>query len=317
MISEEVLESAILELLTRAARVLPDDVKRAYVEWREHAGSEIARVHLDAIIENWKIAEAKCVPVCSDTGLPMVYAAVGERSAAGGGLSGLKRAAVRAVARGTESIPLRPNVVDPFTRENSRNNVGVLVPVMHIEIDPLLEGVEITVICKGGGGEAGTRFRRLWPAHGLAGLKSYILEEVAILDQRGQTCPPSVLGIGIGGTSELTMALAKMAAVLRPVGDRHPEGRIARLEEELLEGINLLETGPMGMGGKPSVLDVHIEYASTHLASLPVALAFQCGANRRATAFIGQDGSVEPRGYAQAWISMMRERSGICRTPGN
>jgi len=148
--------------------------------------------------------------------------------------------------------------------------------------------VEVTCTPKGGGTELFLQSfaRTLLFADGTKGLKKFVLESLVQGNIHGKTCPPNIVGVCIGGTTDLCVKLAKEAAVLRAVGDRHPEPRIAKLEEELLDAINMTGIGPLGMTGKTTALDVHVEYAYTHLAGFPVGVANQCPAARISTALI-------------------------------
>jgi L(+)-tartrate dehydratase alpha subunit len=167
------------------------------------------------------------------------------------------------------------------------------MPRVEIRFDPAIDFLEIIGVPKGGGSEIfGTFYRMLYPSDGMRGVASFVLDCVKQSSFAGGTCPPNVVGIGLGGTADLCMRIAKEAAVLRPVGDRHPEARIADLERELLSTIEDSDIGPMGMGGRSSVLDVHVEYAVTHTAALPVAFNAQCSLCRRKVARLTADGEV-------------------------
>ncbi|HDD72281.1 MAG TPA: fumarate hydratase, partial [Candidatus Bathyarchaeota archaeon] len=193
----------------------------------------------------------------------------------------------KAVSRATLEVPLRPNAVDPISRENTGDNTGRLVPWLDLE---LVEGdsLELTVVPKGFGSEMMARLRCVPAAEGFEAVKRFIISSV--LEAGGKPCPPIVLGVGMGGVAETAMRLAKRA-IARPVGERHPEERISELEEELLEAINETGIGAMGLGGRTTALDVHVEYAHTHTVGTPVALVFQCWCARRASAIIEPDGS--------------------------
>ncbi len=194
-----------------------------------------------------------------------------------------------AVKKATKDIPLRPNTVDPFTGENHKDNTGDNIPYITWDF---VEGsnVWITALPKGGGSENMSKLGMLKPGVGIEGVKDFVVTEM--IKAGGNPCPPTIVGVGIGGGADLAMKLGKKS-LLRPVGDRHKDKTIAAIEEELIKRINDSGIGPMGLGGKTTVLDVHIEKAHRHPASLPVGIAVQCWANRRAKMVIHSDGSWE------------------------
>jgi tartrate/fumarate subfamily iron-sulfur-dependent hydro-lyase alpha chain len=155
---------------------------------------------------------------------------------------------------------------------------------------------QISYVAKGGGSECfgGTRYRVVAFADGLTGIKKTVIDWYIAASRAGAICPPSILGVGIGGTADIATNLAKEAAALRIIGSRHPEPEIARIEVELAEAINSLDIGPMGSGGKTSVFAVNVEYSLTHLAGIAVAMSANCWVARRATTRIHADGRVEP-----------------------
>jgi fumarate hydratase subunit alpha len=195
------------------------------------------------------------------------------------------------VARATKEIPLRPNVVDPISRHNTGSNVGAGMPNIHYE-PAKGDFIEITFMPKGAGSENMTVLRMLDPTKGIKGIKEAVLD--AVVSAGGRPCPPSVVGVGIGGTADSVMILAKKA-VLRPLGQSSPDPDVAMLEEELTEMLNSTGIGPMGLGGRTTALGVMVEKGDCHTASLPVAVNIQCWAARRASARIYPDGNVRFR----------------------
>jgi fumarate hydratase subunit alpha len=179
--------------------------------------------------------------------------------------------------------------VHPINRKNTEDNTGVYIPGITWLYDDV-DYVEITAVLKGGGSENMSILHMLPPGEGVRGLKRAVLETV--FRAGGQPCPPVILNIGIGGTVDLTFKIAKLA-MIRPLGVRHQEQAIAKLEKEILQLVNATSIGPMGLGGKTTALDVKIECAYCHTASLPIGINFQCWADRRATARVYPDGSVE------------------------
>jgi len=280
----KVIESVTVELLRKAVTTLPSDVKevlkRAY-EVEEGVG----KIQLKNILDNIELAEKKQVPICQDTGTIYFYVK------AGGCFKGLEKirgALIKGVRRATVEIPLRPNAVNPLTQENSGDNTGFHIPHIYWEV---VEGeeVEITVLPKGGGSENTSKYTMLKPSDGLDGVKKFVLE--TIIEAGAQPCPPTIIGVGLGGGADIAMKLAK-TALLRPLNSHNPDRKVAEIEAELLEAANMTGIGPMGLGGKTTALAVHIEYAHRHPASYPVGIVFQCWAARRASAKILPDGSI-------------------------
>jgi fumarate hydratase subunit alpha len=292
MITKELIKDVTISILRRAETTLPSDVKAALVRAYEREEHEIAKLQLEAMLENVRLAEELQRPLCQDTGIPLFYVKlwsgnvnVNLRDIEGGIREGVQEA--------TNLIPLRSNVVDPITREGGGRNIGDRMPYINYSIDSEVEGLEILGFPKGGGSENVSAFTMLTPKpeeEAVKAIQKFVLETV--VKAAGKPCPPTIIGVGVGGSADIAMKLAKVA-VLRPVGVRNKEDSIARAEEELLRAVNSTGIGPMGLGGNTTALDVHIETASTHITSLPVAVNFQCWAARKAGAKISTDGRVE------------------------
>ncbi len=278
------LVEALADALGRAATVLPTDVVRE-LEAARGRESGPARIQLEAILRNVEVAREKAVPICQDTGTLTYFVEFGVRFPL---LAELKEALVEAARLATESVPLRPNTVDPLTGANPGDNTGLHIPAVTWEPRDG-DDAEVHILPKGGGSENCSALVMLTPSAGLKG----ILETVAdhVVAREGKPCPPTVIGVGIGGGADLAMKLGKRA-LLRPVGTRHREPQVAAIEEKLERLINASGVGPMGLGGETTTLAVHVEYAHRHPASLPVGIAVQCWADRRAAVRIGPDGSV-------------------------
>ncbi|MEM2110391.1 MAG: fumarate hydratase [Candidatus Bathyarchaeia archaeon] len=280
------IENVAVNLLKLAEVKLPHDVKQAIKEAYVKERNPVGKTQLGAILENLRLAEEKDIPICQDTGLISFYLRAGSGFKA---LGGVEKALSRAVRRATTEIPLRPNAVEPFMQKNTNDNVGRHVPYIHWQI--INENfLEITAFPKGGGSENASTLKMLKPSEGLDGVRKFVLESV--IEAGGLPCPPTIIGIGIGGGANIAMELAKMA-LLKPLNEPNPNEGIAKMERELLEAINKTGIGPMGLGGDSTALAVKIEYAHRHPASYPVAVAFQCWAARKATARIFSDGLVE------------------------
>ncbi len=277
MITQKEVEDIICRLFKQAVIKLPDDVKEALTDAYQGEYQEIARLNLKAIIDNIKAAEDLNIPLCQDTGLPIVFVKLGQVD-----VENLYQGIRKGVERATREIPLRPNVVDPLTRENTGTNTGKGIPQIDIELIDQ-EFIEFTVFPKGFGSENNNALKMALPGEGVEGIKKFVLETVVAAG--GKPCPPIIVGVGIGGSSDLALKLAKKA-LLRDVGASHPEERIAALEEEILDLINNTGIGPMGLGGKTTALDVKIELADTHTAGLPIGVCIQCWAGRHASAVL-------------------------------
>lgn len=273
MISQKEIEDTICKLYKQAVIELPPDVKRALEEAYEKETSQIAKLNLEAILENIKAARELKIPMCQDTGLPIVFVKLGNVEVAD-----LYEGIRKGVEKATKEIPLRPNVVDPLTRKNTGNNTGNGIPQIDVElIDE--DYIELTVFPKGFGSENNNTLKMGLPGEGAEGVKKFVLDTV--IKAGGKPCPPIVVGVGIGGSSDMVMKMAKKA-LLREVGVFHPEERIANLERDILKLVNQTGIGPMGLGGDTTALDVKIEMADTHTAGLPIGVCIQCWAARRA-----------------------------------
>lgn len=277
MITQKQVEDVICNLFKQAVIEPPSDVRKALEEAYKREDQGIARTNLEAILENIKAAEELEIPMCQDTGLPIVFVKLGKVE-----VENLYEGIRKGVEKATKEIPLRPNVVDPLTRVNTGNNLGKLIPQIDVE---LVEGeyIEFTVFPKGFGSENNNALMMGLPGDGVEGVKKFVVDTV--IKAGGKPCPPTVVGVGIGGSSDMVMKLAKKA-LLREVGVFHSEERIAELEKEILKQINDTGIGPMGLGGKTTALNVKIEYADTHTAGLPVGVCIQCWADRHASAVL-------------------------------
>ena len=285
-LKQSTVENIAFNLIKQAVIYLPEDVKRALRKAYAEETSETGKTQLKVILENIELAEKYQVPVCQDTGTVTFYVKAGSQVK---DLDGVEAALVAATRKATKEIPLRPNAVDPFTQKNSGDNTGRFVPYLHWEI---VQGdsLELTVMLKGGGSENVSASGMLVPSEGVKGLKKFVVD--AVIKAGAQPCPPTILGVAVGGGADAAMELAKKA-LLRPLGEANADRMLAKIEQEILEAANMTGIGPMGLGGKTTVLDVHVDYAHRHPASFPVAVAFNCWAARRASARLSADGTVE------------------------
>jgi len=281
----EDIKRGIVELIRKAETELPDDVIRSLKKTLV-IEKGVAKTQIEAILENIDLAKKSKRPMCQDTGIQTFFVTIGVDFPQ---ITKLKDLISDAVKKATIEIPLRPNTVDPFTGENHKDNAGDQVPYITWDFSGG-SNVQITALPKGGGSENMSKLGMLKPGVGIEGVKDFVVDEM--IKAAGNPCPPTVVGVGIGGGADLAMKLGKKA-LLRPVGIRHKDKNIAAIEEELIRRINDSGIGPMGLGGKTTVLDVHIEKAHRHPASLPVGIAVQCWADRRAHMIIHSDGSWE------------------------
>lgn len=293
MITKKMIKDITINILKRAEITLPEDVKQALSRAYEQETNEIARVQLKAMLDNVKLAEELQRPLCQDTGLPLFYVTLGSGNV-NVNPNDIESGIREGVREATGIIPLRPNVVNPITREGGETNTGDGIPHINYKIaDFNVNGLELLVFPKGGGSENVGAFAMLTPKpeeETVEEIKKFVLD--AVLRAAGKPCPPTIIGVGVGGSADMAMSLAK-TALLRPIGVRNGDGRVARIENELLEAVNGTGIGPMGLGGKTTALDVHIETADTHITSLPVAINFQCWVARKASARIYSSGEVE------------------------
>jgi len=283
----EDIKKGIVQLMKKAETELPNDVINALKKAYE-IEEGVAKTQIEAILKNIDLAKKSGRPMCQDTGIQTFFVEVGVNFPDIDKLEGLIKDAVK---KATKEIPLRPNTVDPFTGENHKDNTGDNIPYITWDWD-FAEGsnVLITALPKGGGSENMSKLGMLKPGVGIEGVKDFVVTEM--IKAGGNPCPPTIVGVGIGGGADLAMKLGKKS-LLRSVDDRHKDKTIAAIEEELIKRINDSGIGPMGLGGKTTVLDVHIEKAHRHPASLPVGIAVQCWANRRSRMVIHSDGSWE------------------------
>lgn len=273
-VTPEQVADLVADLCIQANIHLPPDVLQALQAARARERPGPARWALDAIVRNAHLAADSGLPLCQDTGLVVCFVRLGQDLTISGDIYEAINAGVReAYAR----APLRNSVLaDPLDRGS---NTGDNTPaVVHIDLVPG-GALEIAVMPKGGGSENASAAWMLSPAEGEEGIVRRVVDQVVA--QAGKWCPPGLIGVGIGGTLDRAALLAKRA-LLRPVGQPHPQDRWRRLEARLLDAVNATGIGPMGLGGAVTALAVHIEYAPCHIASLPVAVNFQCHAARRA-----------------------------------
>ena len=286
------LDDAVLEaaahLYVWALKDIPQDLRDALSAARGRETSTTGIRILETIARNVEIADEQQNLVCQDTGIAVYYCRVGEHFPLHP--ARIQAALKAGTERATVEHPLRSNTVHTLTREGTGPNVGHRVPIVHWDFVPDWDGLDVKCVPKGSGSENMSFLKMLVPADGVAGIKRFVLE--SIVGAGGKPCPPGIVGVGIGGSADYAMHLAK-EAIARPVGSRNPDPVVARLEDELYELLNETGIGPMGLGGDVTVLQCHVEHADTHMTLNPVAVNYQCWAARRASAHISPDGAVD------------------------
>ncbi len=275
-ISVETIAKQVASLCLTAAYDLPQDVHQAIADAAAREESLLGRSMLEQLLVNAGIAATDRVPICQDTGVAVYFVELGQEVRLTGGT--LEEALTRGTAAGWKEGYLRNSVVeDPlFTRKNTGKNGP---PVFHVELVPG-DRLTITLAPKGGGSENMSRLAMMKPTLGPDAVADFIVETVVMAG--GNPCPPVIVGVGVGGNFEVAPRLAKKA-LLRHVGEPHPDARYAAFEQKVLDRINASGVGPQGLGGRTTALAVHIETYPCHMASLPVAVNLNCHAARHAT----------------------------------
>ncbi len=286
--SYQLVEDVAKELYIRALKILPPDVKEALRRAYERETNPTARTIFETIFKSIELCDTKDMIICQDTGLPIYMVEIGGRFPIDG--AKVKAALAEGAKRATLEHPFRGSSLHPVTRDNPQTSIGEGLPIIYWDFNSEADYLDILMIPKGSGSENMSAMKMFTPAEGLRAVKKFIIDTVAA--SGGNPCPPGIIGVGIGGTSDLVTALAKKA-IARPVGSRNPDPSFAAMEEELEEAINSMGSGPMGLGGDITTLAVHIEWAYTHITQNPVAVNTQCWAARRARAKIRADGRVE------------------------
>ena len=282
----EVVEKAAKELYIRALKSLPPDIKTGFTKLSGTERNTTAQSILSTMIKNISVAEQTDNLLCQDTGIPIYNVWIGRDVQVDGVL--LRAAIRKGCERATREYPLRSSVVHPITRKNEHNSCGLNVPVIHFDFTDIPGLLRIEMIPKGSGSENNSYLRMAIPAEGLAAVKTFVIDSV--LSSGGKTCPPTIVGVGIGGTSDLCIALAKKAAT-RPLGTACSDPEGASLERDLSQAVNQPGVGPQGLGGDSTSFAVHIEMAATHITMNPVAVNMQCHSARRASADITSAGT--------------------------
>jgi fumarate hydratase subunit alpha/L(+)-tartrate dehydratase alpha subunit len=273
------VEEACKELYIRALKLLPPDIKQGFARLDATETHPTGKAILGTMIRNIKVAEDTNNLLCQDTGIPIYNVEIGTRVDFDG--HQLKQAIIKGCERATREHPIRSSVVHPVTRLNEHTSCGRSVPVINIDFVPDAETVSIEMIPKGSGSENNSWLKMAIPADGIDAIKTFVVD--CVLDAGGKTCPPTIVGVGVGGTADLCVHLSKVAAT-RALGSKCDDPEGAKLEAELSGVVNQLGVGPQGLGGDCTSFAVHVETAATHITMNPVAVNMQCHSARRARA---------------------------------
>lgn len=285
---EKIIYSTAYELLKRAATKLPKDVKDALFKAYEQERSETGKAHLKAIIENVEMAEKYNMCICQDTGIPLFFVKWGLKS---GIYIDIRKPLMEATEKATKDVPLRHNVINPLTKENPGTNVGWGMPYIYYDLEPESDFLEITAVPKGFGSEAKSSLVWIVTSESMPeAITRCVIDNTLMAG--GEPCPPTIVGLGIGGTGDIAMHLAKKAILRFPLGSPNPDPVVAELERKIFKALNQTGLGPMAMGGDTTCLAVHAEICGTHTAVVPLGIAYQCWAARYSTARIYPNGKV-------------------------
>jgi fumarate hydratase subunit alpha len=270
-IDVRLITEQVRDLCIQANIDLGEDVLQAFDRAIEKEESPVAVDILKELKENARIAKEEKVPICQDTGFAVVFVELGQDVHLVGG--SLSEAIHEGVRRGYREGYLRKSICHPFTRTNTGDNTPA---VIHTEMVPG-DRIKITLAPKGAGSENMSRVVMLTPSEGVEGIKRFVIQRVK--EAGSNPCPPTIVGVGIGGTMEQAALLAKKS-LLRPLGSKNPSPELDQLESEMLAGINQLGIGPQGLGGRTTSLAVHVLMMPCHIASLPLAVNIQCHVQR-------------------------------------
>ena len=283
-----IVEEAAKQLYIRALCDLPPDVRTALQQAYEKETHPTAKEIFKAMLRTVEIADGKKTLICQDTGLPIYMVKIGSKFNWNG--AEIKERLTEGAKRATQEFPFRGSSTHILTRVNPQTSVGDRLPVFYFDFVKDADYLEILMVPKGSGSENMSKMKMFIPADGINAPKKFVLDTV--IESGANPCPPGIIGVGMGGTSDLVMRLAK-EAIARPVGQRNQDPDVAEMEVELEEAINATGIGPMGLGGDITTLAVHIETAHTHITQNPVAVNTQCWPARRARARIYPNGEVE------------------------
>ncbi|MHA1612716.1 MAG: fumarate hydratase [Promethearchaeota archaeon] len=281
------IEQAIYQLvISSSTSVTPDVLKALQNCVKKNEPQSVSTSQLNLMISNIDYGKKHQIPICQDTGHINFFLQLGEKFPI---QSNFKELILKVLEQLTNESKIRPNTVDPISNENPNSNGGINTPPLYLEIVPDSSNLIITVLNKGGGSENMCRLFMLPPSKG----QELIIPTIkkAIMEAGGKPCPPIILGIGLGGDSVKAMYLAKKA-LLRPLGSHHPRKEISQLETNILQEMNTLDVGVMGLGGPCTCLAVHMEYSMRHPATYPLGLVVECYSHRTRSCKINSKGEL-------------------------
>ena len=295
MIPIQLIQETAEALMDKAAIEIPQDYLDGLLAAADSEDGDLSSFVLKAMLENYEVAREDRRAMCGDTGVPRWFVKLGNETQVEGGMVALESALRRATANATSGVPLRPNRVHPIWRTDHNNNVGIGAPEIEYGFEPEPEGEWVDLITVHKGGLFGTDYRMLFPSDGIQGIKRFYLDSLMAFGKRGLACQPAIIGIGLGGSKDICMTLGKRASILRVVGSRNSDPRIAELEDEFKELGNSIGMGAMGFVGKNMVIDCNIEVGYCHTGGMPMSVHAFCLSSRRAVARIFSDGRVVNR----------------------
>lgn len=307
MIPIETIHATARQLMDKAAIEIPDDYLTGLRKCAESEEGDLSSFVIHAMLENYEAAKEDRRAMCADTGVPRWYVKMANDARIEGGPVALEAALRRATAESTDGVPLRPNRVHPLWRTDHNNNVGLNAPEIEYSFEPDGDWIDIVTVHKGG--LFGTDYRMLFPGDGIEGIKRFYLDSLIAFGKRGLQCQPAIIGVGLGGSKDISMVLGKQAACLRTVGDRNPDPKVAELEDDLKQLGNSIGMGAMGFVGSSMVVDCHIECGYCHTGGMPMSVHAFCLSSRRAVARIHPDGRVEHRTDPNWFTPYMRRET--------
>src|SRR3954452_2005602 len=281
----DLVETVCRDLYIQSLKEIPPDVVEAIRRAALTETKEVAKRIFSHYLQSIELGRSKNMMVCQDTGIPIYWVEIGGKLRLDG--ARLTEAITRGTERATREHPLRSSIVSPITRENRQTSTGERIPIIHYDFVADSDVLDILFMPKGSGSENMSFMKMLVPADGVNGIKKFVLEQV--VGAGAKPCPPTIVGVGIGGSSDLCMTLAKKATARR-LGSKNPDPKIAAIEQELFDAINSTGIGPQGLGGDTTALGVHIESAWTHITCNPVAVNIQCWRAERRRARISASG---------------------------
>lgn len=306
MITQDQVTRAVRAAWLTAIHTLPPDIL-ASIEDASQEGTGLARDTYRFFLEQYHVVqETGQNAVCNDSGSIYFFVTIGDKAQFAADVDWWKafRDVTTTLTRDEEI--LKPTAGDPLFGRNPNTNTGIAHPFIDFNVAHGFDGVEITVVGKGGGAEVYSNYQMLMPHDGIEGVKKFVLDSVLRGAVGGKMCPPNIIGVGIGGPATVSMQHAFQAATLRPVGSRHPLPWVAELEDTFTDALNMLEYGPLGNSGGKTVLDVHLEVAWGSVVNLPVSFIPQCVIAHRASVQLYGDGRAEPRPHPEYWFQESR-----------